>query len=171
MALPSLPTRAPLQSQRRLRQAVSPEGRLWSRPPSQLLPSNCPGTQKQSLLWPQRTADLQLHSVCAQGACEEGKGGSGSNNFQPGPGLLTQFPHLGLRMYVPLWFSFPRQMYAHPIPCSGTEFLPPPFHLLKFSLPSDIRPPGSRGRFSHRASKDSQNNIQYSQQHLPPAAP
>ncbi|XP_059122851.1 forkhead box protein R1 [Peromyscus eremicus] len=33
VALPSLPTRAPLQSQRRLRQAVSPEGRLWSRPP------------------------------------------------------------------------------------------------------------------------------------------
>ncbi|OBS58530.1 hypothetical protein A6R68_10395, partial [Neotoma lepida] len=33
VALPSLPTRAPLQSPRRLRQAISPEGRLWSRPP------------------------------------------------------------------------------------------------------------------------------------------
>ncbi|XP_021493600.1 forkhead box protein R1 [Meriones unguiculatus] len=31
VALPSLPTRAPFQ--RRLRQAISPEGRLWSRPP------------------------------------------------------------------------------------------------------------------------------------------
>ncbi|XP_005069327.1 forkhead box protein R1 [Mesocricetus auratus] len=33
VALPSLPTRAPLQSRRRLQQALSPEGRLWSRPP------------------------------------------------------------------------------------------------------------------------------------------
>ncbi|XP_051052883.1 forkhead box protein R1 [Phodopus roborovskii] len=33
VALPSLPTRAPLQCPRRLQQAVSPEGRRWSRPP------------------------------------------------------------------------------------------------------------------------------------------
>nr|XP_048272975.1 forkhead box protein R1 [Myodes glareolus] len=33
VALPSLPTRAPLQSRRRLGQAISPEGRLWFRPP------------------------------------------------------------------------------------------------------------------------------------------
>uniref|UniRef100_A0ABK0LVV4 Forkhead box R1 n=1 Tax=Rattus norvegicus TaxID=10116 RepID=A0ABK0LVV4_RAT len=33
VALPSLPTRAPLQNRWRLRQAISPEGRLWSRPP------------------------------------------------------------------------------------------------------------------------------------------
>ncbi|XP_031201269.1 forkhead box protein R1-like isoform X3 [Mastomys coucha] len=33
VALPSLPTRAPLQSRWRLPQAISPEGRLWSRPP------------------------------------------------------------------------------------------------------------------------------------------
>ncbi|XP_052045319.1 forkhead box protein R1 [Apodemus sylvaticus] len=33
VALPSLPTRAPLQSLWRLQQTISPEGRLWSRPP------------------------------------------------------------------------------------------------------------------------------------------
>ncbi|XP_021063441.1 forkhead box protein R1 [Mus pahari] len=33
VALPSLPTRAPLESPWRLPQAISPEGRLWSRPP------------------------------------------------------------------------------------------------------------------------------------------
>ncbi|KAL6043292.1 hypothetical protein STEG23_022079 [Scotinomys teguina] len=33
VALPSLPTRAPLQSQRRLQQTVHPEEGLWSRPP------------------------------------------------------------------------------------------------------------------------------------------
>ncbi|MEJ1275254.1 uroplakin 2 [Cricetulus griseus] len=33
VALPSLPTRAPLQRRRRLQQAISPEGKHWSRPP------------------------------------------------------------------------------------------------------------------------------------------
>ncbi|XP_021028842.1 LOW QUALITY PROTEIN: forkhead box protein R1-like [Mus caroli] len=33
LALPSLPTRAPLENPWRLPQAISPEGRLWSRPP------------------------------------------------------------------------------------------------------------------------------------------
>ncbi|KAM4828021.1 forkhead box protein R1 isoform 4-T4 [Thomomys bottae] len=30
---------------------------------TQLLPPNCPGTKKQSPLWPQRAADLQFHST------------------------------------------------------------------------------------------------------------
>ncbi|XP_038938271.1 forkhead box protein R1 isoform X5 [Rattus norvegicus] len=44
-----------------------PRGAALVPPPSSLLPSHCLGTQKQSPLWPQRAADLQLHSPSREG--------------------------------------------------------------------------------------------------------